>query len=96
MDEITEFSKSGCWTFDPGREVWWAKSGPDTWTEIMGTLEHPPPTYQITATKPGERTLIVAECPDGWTATQVATALHTSKHMRGNVITIRRDDGQPV
>ena len=30
------------WTFDPSREVWWAKTGPSTWTEVKGTLDEPP------------------------------------------------------
>jgi hypothetical protein len=92
MNDIAEISKSGCWTFDPAREVWWAKTGEQTWTEIMGTLDHPPPTYQVTATKPGGPVLVIAECPSGWHATQVAT----SQKQRGYVITIRRDDGKPV
>jgi hypothetical protein len=30
------------WTFDPAREVWWAKTGPSTWTEVHGTPDTPP------------------------------------------------------
>jgi hypothetical protein len=30
------------WTFDPSREIWWAKTGPATWTEVSGTLDDPP------------------------------------------------------
>lgn len=30
------------WTFDPAREIWWAKIGPATWTEVRGTMDNPP------------------------------------------------------
>lgn len=30
------------WTFDPAREVWWAKTGPSTWTEVRGAYDDPP------------------------------------------------------
>jgi hypothetical protein len=30
------------WKFDPAREVWWAKTGPSTWTEVRGTYDDPP------------------------------------------------------
>jgi len=30
------------WTFDPAREIWWAKTGPSTWTEVSGTFDDPP------------------------------------------------------
>lgn len=30
------------WTFDPAREVWWAKTGPDMWSEVKGALDDPP------------------------------------------------------
>ena len=35
----------GCasgWTFDPAREIWWARTGPATWSEVAGTLGNPP------------------------------------------------------
>jgi len=33
----------GGWTFNAAREIWWAKTGPNTWTEIKGTPGEPPP-----------------------------------------------------
>jgi len=30
------------WAFDPTREIWQAKTGPATWTEIAGALDNPP------------------------------------------------------
>lgn len=30
------------WTFDPSREVWWAKTGPALWSEVAGTFDSPP------------------------------------------------------
>ncbi len=30
------------WMFDPAREVWRARTGPDTWTEVQGSLDDPP------------------------------------------------------
>jgi hypothetical protein len=30
------------WTFDPSREVWYAKTGDGTWTEVKGALDDPP------------------------------------------------------
>lgn len=30
------------WVFDPAREIWWAKTGPATWSEVAGTLGNPP------------------------------------------------------
>jgi hypothetical protein len=30
------------WTFDPADESWWAKTGPNTWTIVKGTLDNPP------------------------------------------------------
>ncbi len=30
------------WTFDPSREVWWARLGECTWREVRGTLDDPP------------------------------------------------------
>lgn len=88
------------WTFDPAREIWWAKTGPHTWTEVKGTLDDPPTwepvTYQVTATKPGERTLVIAEFPSGYDATQFATTGISPRMAAGRVITIRRSDGRPV
>ena len=43
-------STSG-WTFDPARQVWYAKTGPDTWTEVTGTLDSPPPFAPQAATE---------------------------------------------
>jgi hypothetical protein len=37
----TRVSRNG-WTFDPAREVWRAKVGPDMWSEVSGTLDNPP------------------------------------------------------
>ena len=37
----TRVSRNG-WTFNPGREVWWAKVGPDMWSEVKGALDNPP------------------------------------------------------
>jgi hypothetical protein len=34
-------SRNG-WTFDPTREVWFAKVGADLWTEVKGALSDPP------------------------------------------------------
>jgi hypothetical protein len=34
--------KCNGWTFDPAREVWWARTGPSTWSEVAGTLDDPP------------------------------------------------------
>ena len=33
---------SNGWTFDPAREVWFARIGPDMWTEVKGALDSPP------------------------------------------------------
>ena len=33
---------AGGWTFDPAREVWQAKTGTATWTEVKGALDNPP------------------------------------------------------
>lgn len=30
------------WTFDPAREVWYAKTGRNTWTEVKGTMDAAP------------------------------------------------------
>lgn len=30
------------WTFDPTREIWWAKTGPSTWSEVKGAYDDPP------------------------------------------------------
>jgi hypothetical protein len=30
------------WRFNPAREVWWAKTGPNTWSEVQGTYDDPP------------------------------------------------------
>lgn len=30
------------WSFDPAREVWIAKTGQNTWTEIKGSFDDPP------------------------------------------------------
>jgi hypothetical protein len=30
------------WTFDPSREVWFAKTAANTWTEVKGALDDPP------------------------------------------------------
>jgi hypothetical protein len=30
------------WHFDPSREIWWAKTGPNTWTEVRGAFDDPP------------------------------------------------------
>lgn len=30
------------WTFDPSREIWFAKTGKNTWTEIPGALDDAP------------------------------------------------------
>lgn len=35
-------SKVNGWTFDPAREVWWAKTGPSTWTEVRAAFDDPP------------------------------------------------------
>jgi len=40
MDET--LGRHNGWTFDPAREIWWAKTGPNTWTEIQGTLDDAP------------------------------------------------------
>lgn len=42
MDASDTLGRHNGWTFDPSREVWWAKAGPSTWTEVRGTLEQPP------------------------------------------------------
>jgi hypothetical protein len=34
-------TRSG-WTFDPSREIWWAKTGPDMWSEVKGAFDDPP------------------------------------------------------
>ena len=34
--------RHGGWTFDPAREIWWAKTGPSTWTEVPGAIDNPP------------------------------------------------------
>ena len=30
------------WTFDPSREVWWARISEHTWREVKGALDDPP------------------------------------------------------
>jgi hypothetical protein len=50
-------------------------------------------TYQVTATKPGEPTLVVAEFPNGYLAGEFARKFFTTRAARGKVITIRRTDG---
>ena len=30
------------WRFSPDREVWWARTGPSTWTEVKGGYDDPP------------------------------------------------------
>jgi hypothetical protein len=46
-------------------------------------------TWQVTSTKPGERTLVIAELPSGWHATEFATRWMTTRAAQGKVITIR-------
>lgn len=87
MSETTEIAKAGCWTFDPARQVWWAKSGENTWTEVKGTLDQPPPTYEVTVDG-----LTVAEFPSGWHATEFACHGLTARQAR-KVVTIKRSDG---
>lgn len=38
---LTTVKRNG-WTFDPTREVWWAKTGAGTWSEVSGSLDDPP------------------------------------------------------
>jgi hypothetical protein len=38
----TDLSRHNGWTFDPAREVWYAKTGPSSWTEAPGALDNPP------------------------------------------------------
>ena len=52
--------------------------------------------YQVTATKPGERALVIAEFPNGYDATQFATKFSGTRAAAGKVITIKRSDGAPV
>ena len=39
---MTTTVKVNGWTFDPTREVWWARVGPNTWREVKGALADPP------------------------------------------------------
>ena len=43
---VTEYALAGGtangWAFDPATETWWAKTGPQTWTQVKGTLDSPP------------------------------------------------------
>ena len=41
FERVCDFSTNG-WTFDPSREVWWAKIGPSTWREVKGAFDDPP------------------------------------------------------
>jgi hypothetical protein len=42
MAAIGAIGRHNGWTFDPGREVWWAKTGSATWAEVKGALDDPP------------------------------------------------------
>jgi hypothetical protein len=46
-------------------------------------------TFQVTSTKPGEDTLVIAEFDNGYDATQFATKWMTTRAARGKVITIK-------
>jgi hypothetical protein len=46
-------------------------------------------TFQVTSTKPGERTLVIAEFPSKYYATQFATKWMTTRAARGKVVTIK-------
>jgi hypothetical protein len=52
--------------------------------------------YQVTATKPGEDVLVIAEFSNGYDAGEFARKFFTTRAASGKVITIRRTDGQPV
>ena len=52
--------------------------------------------YQVTSTKPGEPTLIVAEFDNGYDARQFAIKHHATRAARGKVITIKRSDGKDI
>ena len=39
---MDDFAKVNGWTFDPSREVWWAKVSPSTWREVKGAFDDPP------------------------------------------------------
>jgi hypothetical protein len=39
---MNDLPRHNGWTFDPSREVWWAKTGPSTWTEVKGAFDNPP------------------------------------------------------
>jgi len=52
-------------------------------------------TYQVTATKPGEETLVIAEFSNGYDADMFARKFFTTRAARGKSVTIRRSDGKP-
>jgi hypothetical protein len=50
--------------------------------------------YQVTSTKPGERTLVIAEFPSKYDATQFAVKFSGTRAARGKVVTIRPTQAQ--
>jgi hypothetical protein len=46
-------------------------------------------TYQVTVTKPGERTLVIAEFDNGYDARQFAIKFSGTRAARGKVTTIK-------
>jgi hypothetical protein len=50
--------------------------------------------YQVTVTKPGEQTLVIAEFPNGYDARQFAIKFSGTRAARGKVTSIKRIDAQ--
>jgi hypothetical protein len=41
-DDGLDLGRAGPWTFDPAREVWRRRTGPNAWAEVPGDLASPP------------------------------------------------------
>jgi len=58
-------------------------------------MSHTDVTYEVTATRRGEATQVVAEFDNGYDADQFAKKFFVTRAARGKVVTIRRSDGLP-